>query len=267
MDTDARTRPHHDPDPGRPPSARESSWADVEAAQADMQERLRPRWWLRLPELAAAAGVFTALLRPDGSGGLPFALLLLLPMLSATLRRAAPAPTATAPATWVFLAVVPLIAATALGAFGQEAEDAVRARPLIGGLLLGALFYGALLLAERRSARRLRRAGERLAAAGERGGTGRAATSHSLLRDPPVLGVMMRLSMAREIEVSALQHDLGVSTEQLDGLLGRLEDERLISVYTKSITGGRGSTWAALSPGGERELSRRLAVLARGAAR
>lgn len=107
MDTDARTRPPHDPDPGRPPSARESSWADVEAAQADMQERLRPRWWLRLPELAAAAGVFTALLRPDGSGGLLFALLfllLLLPMLSATLRRATPVPTATAPAAWGFLA-------------------------------------------------------------------------------------------------------------------------------------------------------------------
>lgn len=258
MDTDTRTASEYDADRHR--VQRESSWADVEAAQTDMQRRFRPLWWVYLGAFALIVG-FYALMFNSHDVAPMFLLVLVFIVVSIPVApsvRGATASTMQAGIWPVLITGFLVFVSIYLVSFLRpDSNGSAPIPPLLSALVMGALFTGAVLLMELLLLLRIGNTGRRLASRMKPGG----GVEVDFLRDPNTLGVMMRLAIPREIAVTALQQDTGLSSQRLTSLLDQLRDQRMIEVREHLIIGGRGSTWATLSPGGERELAKHLATL------
>ena len=260
MDTDIRTTADRDVDPGESRFQRESSWADVEAAQADMQRRFRPLWWAYLAGFALIVS-FYALMFTSQDVAPMFLLVLVFIVVGIPVApsvRGATASTMQAGIWPVLVMGIVVFASIYLVTFLRpDSNGTAPLPPLLSALVMGALFTGMALLTELIHLRRIGSAGRRLASRMKPG----RGVEVDFLRDPDTLGMMMRLSIPRELAVNALQQDTGLSSQRMTSLLDRLRDQRMIEVRKHLFIGGRGSTWATLSPGGERELAKHLATL------
>ena len=260
MDTDIRTTADRDVDPGQSLFQRESSWDDVEAAQADMQRRFRPLWWVYLCFFAVIAGAYSLLFASYDAAPMFLVVLVVLIVLIPLVPSVRRATGSTMQAgLWpVLITGIVVFANIYLASFLRpDSDGSAPLPPLLSAVAMGALFTGLLLLTELLHLRRIGSAGRQLAARMKPG----CGVEVDFLRDADTLGVMMRLAIPREIAVTALQKDTGLSSQQLSTLLDRLRDQRMIEVREHLFIGGRGSTWATLSPGGERELAKHLATL------
>lgn len=251
--------------PRRGPRA-ESSWADVEAAQSDVQHRFRFRWWFHLPEAALVTGMFGAVLADDHLGW-PYYVLLFALFLSRYLylgvRKAQPAPGAegVAVAIWAFVVPLVLVVGGSMGLFGSGIRDAVQRGWLISGLVCGLAFYAMAQVSNRRHLRFLDRAGERLAVRSPVDGTRPVPQLHQSLRRPEAFRAVLHLGLVRDMERSALQDDLGLSSAETTRLLDELVELRLVDTQKKLFAGGWRRTWLSLTTKGQGALGSHLATL------
>lgn len=258
MDSIAQRSTGHDP--SRLREERESTWADVEAAQAALQRRFQPTWWAHLPQGAGVIGIVAWVTLPDAPVALYTIslLVLLMPRFLYSTRRGAEPRYLSSDATVGTLVLGLLALPVVWIVFSLVTPDDPPA-VMTGALavLLGAILVVTLTIADQRFLRSLPRLGSALAAK-PLGAPGIAPP----LQEPSALRAATLLVALRSMRGDALHEDLGLSMAETLRVVGPLQELGLLKVSRQLFTSREPQRrWFRLTPLGDQVLSGHLAAL------
>lgn len=236
---------------------RESSWADVEAAQEIVRRRLMPRWWHGLVWSLLIACALALLVGSSDRPWLYFGLIIAAfcansweQSLRGVELRMSALPSAQLTTCVVALAVL------AVGSIWLVVvlDDLSPSSALMVGLLGGGLLWVGHLVLELLLARSMGTAGDRIAQSSN--ASGRIPE----LDGPLALRAAVVLRCVGSMSETTLAHDLGLGRAEAESLLERLAEQRLVH-RRQHRSDPADRLWASLTPAGHRTLAAHLTTL------